>query len=100
MEALTPSERRIAGMASERLSNPQIAQSLFVSLKTVETNAGHALPEARHHSRAELSGALSESALDAQDQFRSPEMIESVLAPLKGVTPANHKFRVRSQGAP
>ena len=54
LDALTPSERRIAAMASEGLSNPQIAQSLFLSLKTVETHLGSAYRKLDVHSRSEL----------------------------------------------
>lgn len=58
VEALTPSERRIATMAAEGLSSPQIAQALFVSLKTVETHLGHAYAKLGIHSRTELRGVL------------------------------------------
>ena len=39
--ALTASERRVAELAAEGLSNPEIAQALFVTRKTVETHLGH-----------------------------------------------------------
>ncbi len=54
LDALTPSERRIAAMAAEGSSNPQIAQSLFLSLKTVETHLGSAYRKLDVHSRSEL----------------------------------------------
>ena len=37
-DALTPAERRVAAMAADGLTNRAIAQSLFVSEKTVETH--------------------------------------------------------------
>ena len=37
---LTASERRVAELAAEGLSNPEIAQALFVTRKTVETHLG------------------------------------------------------------
>jgi DNA-binding CsgD family transcriptional regulator len=37
-EALTPSERRVADLAVDGLANREVAQSLFVSLKTVEAH--------------------------------------------------------------
>lgn len=40
--ALTASERRIVRLAAEGRSNPEIAQALYVSLKTVETHLSHA----------------------------------------------------------
>ena len=38
---LTASERRVAELAAEGHSNPEIAQALFVTRKTVETHLGH-----------------------------------------------------------
>jgi DNA-binding CsgD family transcriptional regulator len=37
-EALTPSERRVAGLAADGLTNRQIAQELFITVKTVEVH--------------------------------------------------------------
>jgi DNA-binding CsgD family transcriptional regulator len=42
IDALTPSEQRVARMAAAGRSNAEIAQELFVSLKTVETHLSHA----------------------------------------------------------
>src|SRR5262249_5443490 len=36
IDALTPSERRVAELAADDLSNKEIAQALFVTVKTVE----------------------------------------------------------------
>lgn len=58
-EALTASERRIAAMAADGLSNPEIAQALFVTRKTVEAHLGSAYRKLGIRSRAELAGALS-----------------------------------------
>ena len=41
VEQLTASERRVAELAAEGHSNPEIAQALFVTRKTVETHLGH-----------------------------------------------------------
>ena len=62
VDALTPSERRIAEMAAAGSSNPQIAQALFVSLKTVETHLGHAYGKLGIHSRTELPAVLQPSS--------------------------------------
>jgi DNA-binding CsgD family transcriptional regulator len=59
-DALTPSERRIATMANEGLSNRQIAQTLFLSVKTVEMHLGHAYSKLDVHSRRELASAFRE----------------------------------------
>jgi DNA-binding CsgD family transcriptional regulator len=58
VEALTPSERRVARMAAEGLANPEIAQALFVSRKTVEMHLSHAYRKLSIGSRAELADVL------------------------------------------
>ncbi len=40
--ALTPSERRVVRLAAEGRSNPEIAQTLYLSVKTVETHLSKA----------------------------------------------------------
>jgi DNA-binding CsgD family transcriptional regulator len=59
VDSLTASERRIATMASEGLSNPAIAQALFVTRKTVETHLGHVYSKLGIASRGALAGALA-----------------------------------------
>jgi DNA-binding CsgD family transcriptional regulator len=61
VEALTPSERRIASMAADGLSNPEIAQALFVTKKTVEAHLGSAYRKLDINSRTQLAGALATS---------------------------------------
>ncbi|HEV2814430.1 MAG TPA: helix-turn-helix transcriptional regulator, partial [Solirubrobacteraceae bacterium] len=58
VDALTASERRIAGMAAGGLSNPEIAQALFVTTKTVEAHLSNAYRKLGIHSRGELAAAL------------------------------------------
>src|SRR4051794_24235409 len=62
VDALTPSERRIAEMAADGLSNPEIAQALFVTRKTVEAHLAGAYRKLDIRSRAELPAALRVSA--------------------------------------
>jgi DNA-binding CsgD family transcriptional regulator len=57
-DALTPSERRVAELAEQGLTNREIAQALFVSTKTVEFHLRNAYFKLRIRSRAELSNAL------------------------------------------
>jgi ATP/maltotriose-dependent transcriptional regulator MalT len=59
--ALTPSERRIAAMAAEGLSNRMIAQALFVTLRTVEMHLSNAFRKLGVSSRTQLPAALTES---------------------------------------
>jgi DNA-binding CsgD family transcriptional regulator len=56
--ALTASERRVAAMAADGLSNPEIARALFVTKKTVETHLGNAYRKLDIRSRGQLAGAL------------------------------------------
>ncbi|HVF78717.1 MAG TPA: LuxR C-terminal-related transcriptional regulator, partial [Solirubrobacteraceae bacterium] len=59
VESLTPSERRVCRLAVQGLRNADIAQALFVSLRTVETHLGHAYRKLDITSRAELAQALA-----------------------------------------
>jgi DNA-binding CsgD family transcriptional regulator len=59
VEQLTASERRVAELAGEGYSNPEIAQALFVTRKTVETHLGHVYRKLGISGRRELGRALS-----------------------------------------
>jgi DNA-binding CsgD family transcriptional regulator len=59
-DVLTPSEQRIAEMAAGGASNPEIAQALFVTIKTVETHLGNAYRKLDIKSRHDLPRALAE----------------------------------------
>jgi DNA-binding CsgD family transcriptional regulator len=58
-DALTPSERRIAEMAASGLSNPEIAQELFLTIKTIEMHLTRAYRKLDIRRRGELAAALS-----------------------------------------
>jgi len=58
VEALTASERRIAELAADGLSNREIAQALFVSQPTVTTHLTHCYRKLGISSRRDLAGAL------------------------------------------
>jgi DNA-binding CsgD family transcriptional regulator len=57
---LTASERRVAELAAQGHSNPQIAQALFVTRKTVETHLGHVYRKLDVAGRTGLPRALAE----------------------------------------
>jgi DNA-binding CsgD family transcriptional regulator len=57
-DALTSTERRVATLAADGLSNRQIAQHLFITQATVETHLRHAFGKLGITSRAELPGQL------------------------------------------
>ena len=62
VESLTPSERRIGAMAAEGMSNPQIAQALFLTRRTVEMHLSNAYRKLDISSREELPAALAAPA--------------------------------------
>ena len=57
-DALTASERRVAELAASGVSNKEIAQSLFVTLRTVELHLSNAYSKLEIRSRHELATAL------------------------------------------
>jgi DNA-binding CsgD family transcriptional regulator len=61
-DALTASELRIARMAAEGRTNREIAQALFIGLRTVETHLTHTYRKLAIHSRDALPGALDARA--------------------------------------
>jgi DNA-binding CsgD family transcriptional regulator len=57
--SLTPAERRVAELAAGGVPNREIAQRLFVSLRTVETHLTHVYGKLDIASRDELAAALA-----------------------------------------
>jgi DNA-binding CsgD family transcriptional regulator len=58
LDELTASERRVAQMAAEDMSNKEIAQALFVTVKTVEQHLGRVYRKLDISSRRQLGTAL------------------------------------------
>jgi DNA-binding CsgD family transcriptional regulator len=58
VEALTPSELRVARLAADGKTNREIAQTLYVTLKTVEGHLARAYPKLGVTGRGELPSAL------------------------------------------
>jgi len=69
-DELTPSERRIAALAAAGASNREIAASLFLSVRTVETHLTSAYRRLGISSRHELSAALGDG-----DEAASPPAV-------------------------
>jgi DNA-binding CsgD family transcriptional regulator len=61
-DALTPSERRVAQLAADGMTNKEIAQALFVTVNTVETHLRRAYRKLGINSRAQLGDRLGPSA--------------------------------------
>ena len=64
VESLTPSERRVAEMAASGMTNRQIAQALFLTVKTIETHLAATYDKLGIRSRRELPEALGERRPD------------------------------------
>lgn len=62
LDALTASERRVAQLAAGGLSNKEIAQVLFVTVKTVEVHLSRVYRKLDISSRSHLGRALGEPA--------------------------------------
>jgi DNA-binding NarL/FixJ family response regulator len=62
VESLTASERRVADLAAGGRTNREIAQELYVTLKTVEVHLSNAYRKLDIRSRRELPRALGETA--------------------------------------
>ena len=58
-DSLTPSERRVAELAATGATNREIAQTLFVTEKTVETHLGRAFRKLEISSRRQLPDVLA-----------------------------------------
>jgi len=58
VDELTPSELRVARMAADGMRNKEIAQALFVTVRTVETHLRHTYQKLDISSRGELVAAL------------------------------------------
>ncbi|MBS1679687.1 MAG: AAA family ATPase [Actinobacteria bacterium] len=61
--SLTPGERRVANAAAGGATNREIAQDLFVSLRTVEMHLTNAYRKLDIASRSELPGAINAGSL-------------------------------------
>jgi DNA-binding CsgD family transcriptional regulator len=57
--SLTAAERRVAELAVTGLRNREIAETLFVTLKTVEVHLGHVYGKLDIQGRSQLAAALS-----------------------------------------
>ena len=60
-DSLTPAEARVARLAADGVSNKDIAQRLFVTIRTVEMHLGRAYRKLAISSRRELATALEDA---------------------------------------
>ena len=73
VESLTPSERRVADIAARGLTTRQIAESLFVTPKTVEFHLRHIYQKLDIRSRGELSALLDRAGSASVGPDATPE---------------------------
>ena len=59
VDALTPRERQVAGLAAQGMSNREIAEALFVTLKTVEWHLRRSYEKVGVQSRRQLGAAMA-----------------------------------------
>ena len=64
-DALTVAESRVARLAADGRTNRQIAQQLFITIKTVEGHLARAFRKLDLHRREDLAAALEANAPDA-----------------------------------
>ncbi|MGH9154478.1 MAG: helix-turn-helix transcriptional regulator [Acidimicrobiales bacterium] len=57
-EALTATELRVVALVAERRSNPEIAERMYLSRRTVQTHVSHALRKLGLRSRLELAAEV------------------------------------------
>ncbi len=52
---LSPTEQRVAELVAEGLTNPQIAERMFLSRRTVQNHISNAFQKLNMHSRVQLA---------------------------------------------
>ena len=68
LAALTPRERQVARLASQGMSNREIAETLYVTVKTVEWHIRHLFEKLSVDARQELRAALEEGSGEEPQQ--------------------------------
>ena len=60
-QSLTPTERSVADLVAEGLSNPQIGDRLYISRRTVQAHLAHVFAKLDLTSRAQLAALVAQS---------------------------------------
>jgi DNA-binding CsgD family transcriptional regulator len=82
-DALTPSEQRVAQMAAGGMTNREIAESLFLTVRTIEFHLLNSYRKLRISGRGELRAALTENgpARGTSDDRRQARLPASLPSP-------------------
>ena len=76
VESLTASELRVAQLAAQGLTNRQIAQDLFITMKTVSAHLGHVVRQAGHRrsrrARRRAGGTTTRGMMSKGELFKAP----------------------------
>lgn len=75
LNALTPSERRVAELAAHGLTNRQIAQELFVTAKTVEVHLSATYRKLHITTRTKLRQAFTDSLSSVKSTDATPNSL-------------------------
>jgi DNA-binding CsgD family transcriptional regulator len=78
LEAITASERRVAELAADGMTNREIAQALFVTAKTVEMHLSHIYTKLDITSRVELPAALGRELVPSSGHRYGPNSEHAV----------------------
>jgi DNA-binding CsgD family transcriptional regulator len=88
-EALTETELKVVRLVAERLTNPEIAERMFISRRTVQTHVSHALAKLGVASRRDLAAEAGRRAgwrLRVEGVGEQPQQAEPAVEP--GFRPA------------
>ena len=69
-EALTASEREVAALVAQGVSNPEIATRLFLSPRTIEKHVTHILTKLQAHSRLDIAREVTRHNLPIETRAR------------------------------
>ncbi|MEH3088230.1 MAG: LuxR C-terminal-related transcriptional regulator [Microbacterium arborescens] len=69
--ALTPREREIAGLVNEGLTNRQIARTLFLSIRTVESHIYQARAKIGARNRTDLGALVASTSWESDEPHRA-----------------------------
>jgi len=67
-DSLTPTELQVVGLVAQHLSNPEVAERMFISRHTVESHLKHVYRKLDLRSRVELAAEASRRAVNAEQR--------------------------------